>query len=118
MDGYYLLTTKSAPSRFPTCRKDHPIVGASREDSGKETVPGSRKQGCVHPDSTDVGHTSPALGPNATCAGPLSHPQKTEQTLHTSWSLLPKRKSPFTNGQAQVGDKEEVTQEKELHTDF
>lgn len=74
MDGYYLLTTKSAPSRFPTFRKDRPIVEASREDGGKETVPGSRKQGCVHPDSTDVSHMSPALGPDATCAGPLSHP--------------------------------------------
>ena len=117
MDGDYLLTRKSATSRFPKFSKDCPTVQAGREEGGKEAVPGSGKQVCVHPDSIDVGHVSPALSPTAP-VHPHSQPQKTAQTLHTSRGLLAKRKNTFKNDQAQAGDKEEVTQERELHPDF
>lgn len=105
VDGYYLLATKSALSRLPKFSKDCPTMEAGRE-GGEETVPSSRKQACVHPDGISVGHVSLALGPDDACAGPDPHPQKTAQTLCTSPFLLPKRKSPFKNEQAQTGDRE------------
>lgn len=110
VDSYYLLTTKSATSRFPKFSKDLPAAVASREEGGKGTVLGSGRQGCVHADSTNV-------GPDAAWAGHPPAPRN-PQMLHSCQFLLPKGRSPFKNDQAQVGGKEEVMQEKELHIDF